>query len=105
MTAVCLKITKFRKTDVLPFLVPLFMYIVGDKSLLYTIFIWFWIISCASFHFGLVGLNAAHHHPNIFHDGDTPRFCFGTSLRIYLLTIFFQGRQGLGVVPIGCCDG
>lgn len=26
-----------------------------------------------SLHFFLVGLNAAHHHPDIFHDGDTPR--------------------------------
>ncbi|EFA08577.1 cytochrome b5-related protein [Tribolium castaneum] len=26
-----------------------------------------------SLHFGAVGLNAAHHHPEIFHDGDTPR--------------------------------
>ena len=26
-----------------------------------------------SLHFGAVGLNAAHHHPDIFHDGDTPR--------------------------------
>jgi len=23
--------------------------------------------------FGIVGVNAAHHHPEIFHDGDTPR--------------------------------
>lgn len=27
----------------------------------------------SSFHFSLVGLNAAHHHPHIFHDGDAVR--------------------------------
>jgi hypothetical protein len=28
---------------------------------------------CASFYFTLVGLTAAHHHPDIFHEGDAIR--------------------------------
>lgn len=65
---------KIRKTDLLPFLIPACMYLFGGTTLLYTLLMWGWIVFFSSFHFGVVGLNAAHHHPNIFHDGDTPRY-------------------------------
>lgn len=32
-----------------------------------------WIIVVGSVYFSVVGVNAAHHHPEIFHDGDAPR--------------------------------
>lgn len=34
---------------------------------------WFRIVGMASFLFGLIGLNAAHHIPRIYHDGDAHR--------------------------------
>lgn len=34
---------------------------------------WACIVMLSSFFFSCIGLNAAHHHPNIFHDGDEPR--------------------------------
>ncbi|XP_044729643.1 cytochrome b5-related protein-like, partial [Chrysoperla carnea] len=54
-------------------ILPTLMYLVSGASFLNVLF-WFAIIICvASFHFAFVGLNAAHHHPHIFHEGDTPR--------------------------------
>lgn len=38
-----------------------------------TLVTWMKIILVGSFHFGIVGLNAAHHHPDIYHDGDVHR--------------------------------
>lgn len=43
-------------------------------EILSTLTMWMIIILIASFHFGMVGLNAAHHHPDIYHDGDAARY-------------------------------
>lgn len=55
------------------FLLPLAMYLFSGQSLWWTLVIWNYIILIGSTHFFFVGLHAAHHHPDIFHDGDTPR--------------------------------
>lgn len=47
--------------------------IVFSGEILFSLIIFGWIQLTGSLHFGAVGLNAAHHHPEIFHDGDTPR--------------------------------
>lgn len=60
------------KAEVLPFLIPICMCLVG-KTILFSIILWIWILLVGGFYFGLIGLAAAHHHPNIFHDGDAPR--------------------------------
>ncbi|XP_018322160.1 cytochrome b5-related protein isoform X2 [Agrilus planipennis] len=65
--------SKFYWDDFLPYSIPLLMYLVGGKSLIQILCLYATIVVVASIHFGIVGLNAAHHHPDIFHDGDTPR--------------------------------
>ncbi|CAG9854815.1 unnamed protein product [Phyllotreta striolata] len=54
-------------------LLPICMYIFGTQSLFHTLLLWEVILSVGSFVFTAIGLNAAHHHPDVFHDGDTPR--------------------------------
>lgn len=66
-------IKEVNKTEVLPFLVPTLMYILGGRTFIETIIIWLVITLTGSFYFGFIGLSAGHHHPENFHDGDTPR--------------------------------
>lgn len=62
-----------RKEDLIPF-IPLFvMYTYSGATFIGTFVMWCWVILIASFFFSLNGFNAAHHHPEIFHDGDAPR--------------------------------
>nr|CAD7450560.1 unnamed protein product [Timema bartmani] len=49
------------------------MYFLSGSGLLQTLVTWSWILVTASFFFGLIGINGAHHHPDVFMDGDTPR--------------------------------
>jgi len=60
-------------SDVIPFALPLTMYVIVGQPLLATIGMWLFIVCAGSFWFGIVGFNAAHHDPEIFHDGDAPR--------------------------------
>lgn len=59
--------------DLVPFSLPLAMYLLSGQGFLATCWMWTFIIMVSSLHFCFVGLSAAHHHPDIFHDGDTPR--------------------------------
>lgn len=59
--------------DFVPYTLPLVMYLMSDQSIFATLWMWTVIVAFGSFHFSAVGLNAAHHHPDIFHDGDAPR--------------------------------
>lgn len=62
----------FFADDLITFILPTFMYLVDSSSCLGTVLkMWIFIVMVASFGFGLIGLNAAHHHPEIFHSGDT----------------------------------
>ncbi|XP_060522312.1 cytochrome b5-related protein-like [Cylas formicarius] len=61
------------KSDLIPFILPAAMYIFGGQSLLATFGMWNYIILVGSTHLFVVGQHAAHHHPDIFHDGDEPR--------------------------------
>jgi hypothetical protein len=86
----------FRKADLIPFIIPLLMLrFTPDGEILSTLSLWIYIVVnmknkakifivnlfnsffplqlFSSFCFGVVGVNAAHHHPEIFHDGDAPR--------------------------------
>ncbi|KAJ8923277.1 hypothetical protein NQ315_001834 [Exocentrus adspersus] len=62
-----------RITDLTSFLLPLAMYLFGGRSFWDAFWMWNYILVCGALHFGFVGLHAAHHHPDIFHDGDVPR--------------------------------
>ncbi|XP_076274852.1 cytochrome b5-related isoform X2 [Rhynchophorus ferrugineus] len=57
----------------LPYSPLLLSWILTSQPILYCIMMFIWIITIASIHFSIVGLNAAHHHPDIFHDGDAIR--------------------------------
>lgn len=65
--------SQFIWTALLPFTIPLLSWIITGKSIAICLVMYIWIIVIASIHFGIVGLNAAHHHPDIFHDGDATR--------------------------------
>ncbi|XP_058451332.1 cytochrome b5-related protein-like [Malaya genurostris] len=56
--------------DLIAFAIPTFMYFVDSSSLLNVLKLWTVVIFVASFAFGLIGLNAAHHQPEIYHSGD-----------------------------------
>lgn len=69
------KTNLFYRSDMLPFAVPLMMYIVGGSNLpvLEILRMWFVVIVASSFYFGLVGINAGHHTHHSVHDGDELR--------------------------------
>ncbi|KAL1140757.1 hypothetical protein AAG570_000687 [Ranatra chinensis] len=59
--------------EFVPLVIPGAMMIIGGVNLLASFVMWNFILFTSSFIFGCIGLNAAHHHPEIFHDGDVPR--------------------------------
>ena len=61
--------------ELIPLTIPASMLLSG-VPIIQALIWWNIIIICGSFIFGFIGLNAAHHHPQIFHDGDKPRFLF-----------------------------
>ncbi|XP_069700190.1 cytochrome b5-related protein-like [Periplaneta americana] len=63
----------WNKEAFIPFAPLLVMYIFSGSSFIETFIMWSWILIVSSFSFVFIGLNAAHHHPEIFHDGDAPR--------------------------------
>lgn len=62
--------SSFFADDLIAFILPTFMYLVDSSSLMNVLKLWIFIVLLSSFLFGLIGLNAAHHHPEIFHNGD-----------------------------------
>ncbi|KAL1494198.1 hypothetical protein ABEB36_009832 [Hypothenemus hampei] len=60
-------------TYILPFVPLVLTWCFLNQSTLCCLSFFFWIITVASIYFGIVGTNAAHHHPEIFHDGDSSR--------------------------------
>lgn len=56
--------------DLIPFTLPTLMYIFGNSDVMIVLKFWFFIITLSSFMYGVVGLNAGHHHNEVFHDGD-----------------------------------
>ncbi|XP_076163345.1 cytochrome b5-related [Ptiloglossa arizonensis] len=63
---------KFEFRDAVPFFLPVLMsFFAPSVSIAFKF--WLLIILAASFVFSMIGFNAAHHHPDIFHDGDIYR--------------------------------
>lgn len=73
------KLPGWHIEDLFSFSVPTVMYIFGGCQVLQTFFVWVGILHASSFFFTLIGLNAAHHHPDIFHDGDDHMYFYFTS--------------------------
>lgn len=61
--------------DLLALTIPLAMYVGsgGSAGVLFCIRQWLAMTSIASFAFCVIGLNAAHHDPEIYHEGDAHR--------------------------------
>ncbi|XP_026737248.1 cytochrome b5-related protein-like [Trichoplusia ni] len=66
-------IRHYKWHDGIGFLLPLWMYIVSGATLYQVVVMWLWIVCTGSLIFSVIGTNAAHHHPNIFKDGDQLR--------------------------------
>jgi hypothetical protein len=56
--------------DLIPFSVPLVMLLFTPAHFTIILKLWLSIVMSASFIFGVIGLNAAHHHNETIHDGD-----------------------------------
>lgn len=56
--------------DWLVLALPTAMYVLGNANIWIVIQIWLFIIFMTSLMYGFVGINAGHHHKEIFHDGD-----------------------------------
>ncbi|XP_039952268.1 cytochrome b5-related protein isoform X2 [Bactrocera neohumeralis] len=59
--------------DILSLSIPLTIFLFSDLSLLLSLRQWVFITMIASFAFCVIGLNAAHHDPEIYHEGDAAR--------------------------------
>ncbi|XP_055919227.1 cytochrome b5-related protein [Eupeodes corollae] len=59
--------------DIIGLSIPLAMLILSDLSLFMVIKKWLFLNLVGSFCFAAIGLNAAHHEPEIYHDGDAVR--------------------------------
>ncbi|KAH8279636.1 hypothetical protein KR018_011673 [Drosophila ironensis] len=59
--------------DLLPFVLPIFLYLSTGVGLKATLVSWQIIVAIGSFLFSFIGLTAAHHDPRILHDGDAQR--------------------------------
>ncbi|KAF2892879.1 hypothetical protein ILUMI_13296 [Ignelater luminosus] len=59
--------------DLLPFILPLVMYMFNSDSIISTIGMWLVIETIGSLTFSFLGYTTGHFHPNIFIDGDKPR--------------------------------
>ncbi|GAB0086964.1 Cytochrome b5-related protein [Sergentomyia squamirostris] len=59
--------------DLIPFTVPLVMYLATGENFTTVVNTWLYIIFCASFLFALIGFNASHHHSGVVHEGDAIR--------------------------------
>lgn len=70
MTSVLLYNQKLYWDDLVPFTLPVLMYLLGNPNILIVLKFWLFIITMASLMYGIVALNAGHHHNEIFHDGD-----------------------------------
>lgn len=66
----------FHAEDLIPFTLPLAMILFGHDDLSVVLKTWMLIIFGGSFFFGLIGLNAGHHHVHTVHEGDTLRQVF-----------------------------
>jgi len=59
----------FNVDELIPFLLPLTMSLVAPNITI-ALKLWLIIFLISSTMFSMIGFNAGHHHPDIFHDGD-----------------------------------
>lgn len=60
--------------ELIPLAVPIIMWLFGgDYSIMMTLKMFLIIVLAGGFVYGIVAINAGHHHPEIVHDGDAIR--------------------------------
>ncbi|KAI8424207.1 hypothetical protein MSG28_002787 [Choristoneura fumiferana] len=64
----------FHFTDLVGALVPVWMWLASGCTFYEAFTMWLWIICTGSLIFYTTGSNAAHHHPDIWKDGDQPSY-------------------------------
>lgn len=64
------KDSEFQLDHLIPFTLPLAMYMFGVHDVNQVLLFWLLIVISCSFFVGLFGLNAGHHHPDVTHQGD-----------------------------------
>lgn len=64
----------YKWHDGIGFLLPIWMCFASGSSLFHAVIMWMWIICTTSLIIFAIGTNAAHHHPDIFKDGDQVRY-------------------------------
>ncbi len=69
-------------------LVPLALMLTFGKFSFLTFFMWMWILSLCGLVFAGIGLTAAHHDPEIFHEGDKPRLNYNLFFHFHTLKFF-----------------
>lgn len=77
------------------------MYLFGNANFFIVIKMWLFIVFMGSYIFSAIGLNAAHHHPDIVHDGDTLRD--GLDWGIYQLDTVMERADIKGSLEITHC--
>ena len=68
-------IDSLRLDDAIPLVIPLSMVGFAGASLGDAFRMWLWVTATSSLFFHIIAFNGAHHHPEIFHEGDAPRYC------------------------------
>ncbi|XP_058451370.1 cytochrome b5-related protein-like [Malaya genurostris] len=61
----------FHWDDLITLVMPIFMYTTTTNNLWAVLRMWIFIVLVGSFTFGFIAINAAHHHPEIVHSGDS----------------------------------
>ncbi|KAF5308051.1 hypothetical protein FQR65_LT06426 [Abscondita terminalis] len=62
------------KADLLPWTIPATLYFITGQPLFTILKMWLFVILVGGLWFSLVGITTTHYHPEIFIDGDKPRF-------------------------------
>lgn len=61
---------EFKWDHLIGLSVPLAMFYVGQRDIFLVLKLWFIALSTCSFLLGALALNAGHHHPDVYHEGD-----------------------------------
>jgi hypothetical protein len=69
--------------ELIPFLLPLIMSLVAS-NIIVALKLWLMILLISSTIFAMIGFNAGHHHPDIFHDGDIFRLHIDSFYSYYM---------------------
>jgi hypothetical protein len=60
--------------DAIPLVIPTSMMVFAGVSAGNAFWMWMWVTTSSSLFFHIIAFNGAHHHPEIFHEGDAPRY-------------------------------